>query len=162
MTGSINTNSNTTRNTTPTYKPFLKLPFADQIFFITEGRMYSLAESSLHGLLVHKAVDFMLPHGTPIYAPVSGFVLASYQNSYIFVKQGTKVKALQGKSLHYGYGYYVVLREPIQDIYIIFGHLSSIPSSIPFYRPKPWIQNNTILGWNSAFIPRMTLDMIET
>ncbi|MEY3197571.1 MAG: hypothetical protein RL023_84 [Candidatus Parcubacteria bacterium] len=70
----------------------LVLPFQQQSYTISEAWTYSDKEHAIHGFRKHQAIDYALPYGTKIYAPTTGFVLATYQNGYI--AQGSGVRAL--------------------------------------------------------------------
>jgi len=120
------TNSTTTTVPTNTLNnAFLLLPFAKQEYTINEAWRYSDQEFAIHGYRKHEGIDFSLPYGTKIYAPTTGFVLATYQNAYINAGSGN-VKALSGQAIHYGYGYYINFWDPKRDVFMIFAHLSSV------------------------------------
>ena len=128
--------------------PFLYLPFSYKhyrTFDITEAWWYSWStgylatigsgEMAIHGLALHKAIDYALPYGTPVLAPMDGYLIASYHNA--FLKSKGYVKQYQNVSLHYGLGWFVQIWNPSRDIFVTLGHLSSIDETLPVSPPYP-------------------------
>ncbi|RJR15564.1 hypothetical protein C4579_01975 [Candidatus Microgenomates bacterium] len=105
-----------------------------RIYEITEGTIYSRAEKAVHGKAIHAAIDYHVPYGTPVAAPVSGYAIASYQSAWLRNADGT-VRNYQGKHLAFGLGYFVQIYAPEVNRYVQLGHLSSLEDSIPFSMP---------------------------
>jgi murein DD-endopeptidase MepM/ murein hydrolase activator NlpD len=119
-------------------KPYLKVPFSKSEipeYDITEGWQYSEAEKSIHGHDIHGGVDFAVPYGTSVYAPIDGYAMASYQTSWVLDVSGDK-KLYQGQQVRYGGGYFVQIYNPDIKRFVLLAHLSHIAPSIPFSPPE--------------------------
>ncbi len=114
--------------------PYLSLPIK-QKFVISEGFIYSKQEHTVHREYLHKAIDFAVPFGTPIYAAAAGYAVASYHRRTLTNNDGT-IMTLNGQPLGIGYGYFVQIFHPEKVCKIKggritqYGHLSKIADDI--------------------------------
>lgn len=127
---------------------FLYLPFSYKhyrSFQVTEWWRYSGStwyknmiwtwEYFIHWIKQHSAIDYALPYGTPVLAPMDGYLIASYHNA--FLKEKWYFKLFQGIQLHYGLGWFVQIWNPTNDVFVVIWHLSSIDETLPVSPPYP-------------------------
>jgi hypothetical protein len=156
----------------------LYLPFSYKFyrsFQVTEARRYSWStwymniiwswEYFIHGLKKHSAIDYALPYGTPVLAPMDWYMIASYHNA--FLKEKWYMKLYQWTQLHYGLWWYVQIWNPANDIFVVLGHLSSIDELLLVSPPYPtrwknWVSRRdpTWVTYNSGILQQMINDPI--
>lgn len=115
-------------------KPFLCLPFKEQVHKITEGWHYSEQEKSIHGLSGHGGIDFAFPRGTKVLAAADGWAIASYFWKPVKNKDGSS-RLYEGKEVGMGLGYFVQIYHPEVHLYTSYGHLERVVEKIRFHRP---------------------------
>lgn len=153
-------------------KPFLSLPFKYKSYKITAGITYSAKETKISGQRRHYGIDYSLPRGTPILAAASGWAISSYHWHLLWDKVGKgriRYKRYKGKLLGNGYGYFVTIYHPRQDLFTQYGHLDEIFPKIPFLEPMRrrlrfdtlvsrikksqfpkrgvWVRGGQVVGW---------------
>jgi murein DD-endopeptidase MepM/ murein hydrolase activator NlpD len=108
----------------------LLLPFANASGTeISEGWIYSEVEQNIHHHQIHFAVDFKLARNTPIYSPVDGYAVSSYQSFYLDT-------LYEEKRVGYGLGYFVELWDPAAGVFMSLCHLEKISAGIYYMEPK--------------------------
>lgn len=101
--------------------------------------MYSTIEKEFHGHEIHGGVDFELPFGTPLLAATDGWAIASYGFSWVYEKQDDKTEQLRlvrGDKVSGSIGLFVQLYNPELNIYVQYGHLSTVGNDIPYKEPQ--------------------------
>ena len=173
---------------TSTAWAILSLPFSRQDalewpdpIHITEWWFYD-DEVSIHGLTDHKWIDYALPVWTPMYAPIDGYVMASYRNQTLKDAEGNYTFYTDESgatwSINYGLGNWVQLWMPKHNIYLQFAHLDDVSDEIPRYDPvrverwKFWnsqhhnltsTEKEALLDWTSQLrVPIKKWDYIWT
>jgi len=129
-------------------EPFLALPFSKDIpLDITEGWIYSDQERSIHGISSHRAIDFAMPEGTPIYAAASGYAVSATQISYLD-------RTYQGKKIGYSRGNFVEIWHPEQKVLTRYLHLSHIQEDIPYGQEientGKFVRQGELIGWSGS------------
>lgn len=112
----------------------LLLPFTEQDYQVSAGWLYDQPEQSIHGFTGHGGVDFALPVGTPIYAPHSGWAIASYFNRPIL--ENGQPRLYQGKYLRIGYGWFVQIWHPDWQVWTNYSHLDQIADGLKIHQPR--------------------------
>lgn len=77
---------------------------------INEWWIYTPGEKEIHGITNHKSIDYAVPYGTPVYAPVDGFVQWSYYNT-TYGATGDRVM-YQNQTINYGLWYRAQIIHP--------------------------------------------------
>lgn len=120
--------------TIPLSRTWLKRHNID--YQISEWWIYSTGEQTIHGLINHRSVDYVVPYGTPVYAPVDGFIQASYYNTTL--GEIGKRTMYQDKTINYGLWYWVQIvypdpahpLDPSKVTFIQIAHLSRFAATI--------------------------------
>ncbi|MBL8159533.1 M23 family metallopeptidase [Candidatus Saccharibacteria bacterium] len=129
-----------------TIKPFLTLPFTekdmprDQIK-INEGWFYSDQEQSIHGLPLHRGIDFNAARHTPVVAAADGYAIRSYQASVLD-------RTYEGKPVGYALGEFVQIWHPDSGVYTLYAHLQEAEDDLAYAVSEP--VSNT--AWNPTGI----------
>lgn len=111
-------------------KPFLSLPFAkDAKFYISEGAYYSKEETKIHGMRLHRAIDFAANTGTRIYAPASGYAASSYNFAY-------SKRLYKGERIGVSTGNLMQMWHSKEKVFTMYAHLDSVSDILPFYNGK--------------------------
>lgn len=131
--------------------PYLTLPFRKSDlkngqYDIYEGWLYDKHELSIHGGdALHAAVDYKVPYGTPVVAPVNGWAMASYDSFWKKDNDGNIVE-FKNKPLRMGLGYFIYIYVPSVQRIVEIAHLSELSSAIPFSPPNlidgDWVSTN--------------------
>lgn len=103
---------------------------------ISEGWNYTWWEQQIHGLVSHWSVDYAVPYGTPVYAPVNGYIHASYLNTTLGMPGRRRL--YQGQPVNYGLGYraQIIYPDPSDPLnpnkitFIQLAHLSRFSSKL--------------------------------
>ena len=121
--------------------PFLGPIFAPEINpEIGSGYYYDHSHNSndaIHGVEQHKAIDFGVPIGTPIYAPANGLTIATYSEFLLGEKDdaGTFIPRMyEGKKVYFGSGLIIQIWHG-KGRYTQYAHLDKVLPIIPYYRP---------------------------
>lgn len=143
--------------------PFLYLPFSYKnyrSYQISEAWRYSgsiwymntiwTGEYFIHWLKHHSAIDYSLPYGTPVLAPMDWYLVASYHNA--FLKDKWYIKMYQGTQLHYGLWWFVQIWNPTNNVFVVLAHMSSIDKSIPVSPPYATWWKKWVSRWDSTGI----------
>lgn len=120
--------------------PYLTLPFRKKDlsmpYEITEGWIYSAPELKIHKQnLIHAGIDYHVPYGTIVVAPVDGYAISSYHTSRV-KDSSEKDKFYQGRPVNLGLGYFVRIYVPSVNRVVEMAHLSDIDLNIPFSMPE--------------------------
>lgn len=122
-------------------KPYLKPPLLNN-FEISEGYIYSQNERNIHGQYFHKAIDYSINWGEPVYASASGYAVASYHR-YTLQNKDKTIKLFKNKPLGNGLGLFVQIYHPEKICGVKngrisqYGHLSKINIGIRLKTTKP-------------------------
>jgi len=116
---------------------------------INEWWMYSSGEKAIHWLTNHKSIDYTVPYGTPVYAPVDGFIQGSYYNTTLWAI-GSRVM-YQDRTINYGLWYRVQIvypdpRDPFDPSKVTFIQLAHLSRLSP-------IVEQTIKGSDYIYDP---------
>jgi len=148
-------------------KPFLAIPLARTAprLEISQGWLYSEDEAQIHpnfpspnssypGKLVHYAVDFPLPWGTPVYVPADGLALASYHTH--------DIQDVQGRTIGFGLGLFVQIWHEAARVFSMSAHLSGVdyeamPYIPPVFENGSWQPKQAINVPLAEFIKNATL-----
>lgn len=142
--------------------PRFVLPFAHGTdYLISEGWDYSDYERRVHGFLHHRAVDFATERGTPVYAPIKGYALASFHLAFAkgegeVAWTSAEARAYEGKFVGFGLGNFVQIYNPRSNIYVSLAHLEAASDSIPFFEPEPLED-----GWNPTVLYQPAEEIVK-
>lgn len=78
---------------------------------IKEGFLYTEEQRNIHNHYFHKAIDYICPWGTPIYASASGYATAGYHR-YPALNEDNTLKLYKQKPFSLGLGYFVQIYHP--------------------------------------------------
>lgn len=160
-------------------------PFLAPIFppstqpIIASGYNYSKAEISVHGVEVHRAIDFVIPRGTPILAPADGYYVASYGEFLLRNEDGSprmvslaQAKAGNPHTKHLNpppgpgpwpayFGSYVVQGWHTRGRYTQYAHVDWVNPKIPFYPPYEVLDENKVKTGDIAHSLALRLPVVE-
>jgi len=95
---------------------------------------------SIHGQAFHGGLDRYVDYWTELYSPIDWYVMSSYNYSQCYQltdwKHSWKARTYRWEKVSYGLWYAIQLYCPTRNIFLLFGHLSYIASSIPYIPPK--------------------------
>lgn len=123
-------------------KPFLLNPFESTVNpSISQGWSYTPKEMAIHGVKEHRAIDFAVPECTAVYAPISGWAIATFGEVLRKNPDGS-IRQYNGKKVYYGSGLMIQIYNDTYG-YCQLMHLEEINTVIPFY--EPLIKNYQII-----------------
>ncbi len=103
-------------------------------WYISEGWLYSERVQEYGFFFHHGGVDFALPYGHRVAAPMDGYAISSYEAHPLLDRNG-RIQRKNGINLRFGLGYFVQIYNPEQNRFIQLGHLSNVADAIPFNKP---------------------------
>ncbi len=118
--------------------PYLAHPLEGRRHNISEGWFYTPSERKIHHQTNHRAIDFAVPHGTPVYAAAEGLAVAFYHRFVPTYSDGRPM-LYNGMPFGNGYGNAVQIYHPEEvsgvhgGRYTQYGHLSRFAPGI---RPR--------------------------